>query len=293
MKAVEVTRAEPLYKRVVDYNDYEDFEWVALERKFDARPIETERLEGWAFFELDAVDPAKGGAPRAHVDALRLMAVLLAHWDNKSENQRLVCLGREWPEGARAQALPGAAGRRRHVWTERRWISTRGRSAAIWEDRASCTRVDARPAVRRRHVRPRGHHRGRPALSRRAAVAALGSAVDRSLRQARASTRSAASFSAAHASPTGCACSKARCTRSPTGRRARRRRRSAARARVASERSRIDRRARSRDRLKVQLVVFDLDQHEVIVVVVGASDVRRGDAVADAAAIPAPPLTKY
>jgi hypothetical protein len=33
------------------------------------------------------------------VDAIRMMAVLLAHWDNKSENQRLVCLSREWPEG--------------------------------------------------------------------------------------------------------------------------------------------------------------------------------------------------
>ena len=30
-------------------------------------------------------------APRAQVDALRLLAVLLAHWDNKAENQRLVC----------------------------------------------------------------------------------------------------------------------------------------------------------------------------------------------------------
>ena len=50
------------------------------------------RQEGWAFSELDHVDAAKGGAPREHVDALRLLAVFLAHWDNKTENQRLVCL---------------------------------------------------------------------------------------------------------------------------------------------------------------------------------------------------------
>ena len=98
MRAVEITQADALYKKLVDYDEYEEFEWVALERKLDARPIETEKLEGWSFFELDTVQQAQGGAPRAHVDALRIVAVLLAHWDNKSENQRLVCLSSEWPE---------------------------------------------------------------------------------------------------------------------------------------------------------------------------------------------------
>ncbi len=96
MKVVEVTGAEPVYRTVIDYNEFEEFEWVALERKFNARPIESEKLEGWSFFELDTVDAKKGGAPRAHVDALRLLAVFIAHWDNKSENQRIVCLSREW-----------------------------------------------------------------------------------------------------------------------------------------------------------------------------------------------------
>ena len=98
IKAVEVTRAEPLFKRTVDYNAYHEFEWVALERKFGARPIQADRLEGWSMFELDTIDERRGGAPRAHVDAVRLMAILLSHWDNKSENQRLVCLDKEWPE---------------------------------------------------------------------------------------------------------------------------------------------------------------------------------------------------
>lgn len=100
MRAVDVTHAETLYKSLVNYNDYEDFSWVAVERKFEARPVETDALEGWSFFELDTVDPQRGGAPRVHVDALRLIAVLLAHWDNKSENQRLVCASRHWPEKA-------------------------------------------------------------------------------------------------------------------------------------------------------------------------------------------------
>jgi hypothetical protein len=103
MRAVEVAHAEGLFKRVIDADDYEDFQWVGLERKFDARPIETERLEGWSFFELDTVNERQGGAPRTHVDATRVVAVLLAHWDNKSENQRLVCLSSESTDANRCR----------------------------------------------------------------------------------------------------------------------------------------------------------------------------------------------
>jgi hypothetical protein len=98
-KVVEATGTQSLYERVIDEESFEDFEWAAVEQKFAARPIESESQKGWAFFELDAVDPSKGGAPRAHVDALRLLAVFLAHWDNKSENQRLVCLSETWTQG--------------------------------------------------------------------------------------------------------------------------------------------------------------------------------------------------
>jgi hypothetical protein len=66
---------------------YTDFEWVAVERKFPAPAIETDAISGWEWRELDQVD-----APRAEVDAFRLLAAFLAHWDNKSSNQRLVCL---------------------------------------------------------------------------------------------------------------------------------------------------------------------------------------------------------
>ena len=66
---------------------YTDFEWVAVERRFNAPAIETPDTEGWAWYELKSSQ-----APRTELDALRLLAVFLAHWDNKSENQRLVCL---------------------------------------------------------------------------------------------------------------------------------------------------------------------------------------------------------
>jgi hypothetical protein len=138
MKMIEMTRAEPLYRRLIDYNDYEDFEWVAIERKYSARPIETAALEGWAFHELDKVNPAKGGASRAHVDALRLIAVLLAHWDNKPENQRMVCLTDEWPEKTRCprpflllQDVGATFGPTKVDLAE--WQKVR-----MWEDRPAC-----------------------------------------------------------------------------------------------------------------------------------------------------------
>ena len=61
MKAVELTQAEKLYKSLMlSYDDYEDFEWAATERKFEGRPIETEKVSGWAMFELDKIDPKQG-----------------------------------------------------------------------------------------------------------------------------------------------------------------------------------------------------------------------------------------
>jgi hypothetical protein len=68
-------------------NGYTDFEWVAIERKFPAPAIETDMNEGWAWWEM-----TRSQANRHDVDALRLLAVFLSHWDNKPENQRLVCL---------------------------------------------------------------------------------------------------------------------------------------------------------------------------------------------------------
>lgn len=67
------------------------FEPAVIERRLEGARIESFKNQGWAWYELDRIDPARGGSPRHHVDALRLMASILAHWDNKSENQRLIC----------------------------------------------------------------------------------------------------------------------------------------------------------------------------------------------------------
>lgn len=138
LKAVEIAHVGPLYAQAVDYAQQHDYEWVAVEQKYDGQPIETETEQGWAFHELDLVDESRGGAPRAHVDALRLLAAFLAHWDNKADNQRLVCVSRDWPEGTPCpepvllmQDLGAAFGPRKVDLDG--WATT-----GIWADRANC-----------------------------------------------------------------------------------------------------------------------------------------------------------
>jgi hypothetical protein len=140
MKAVEITHAEQLYKSLMlSYDDYEQFDWPAIERRFEGLPVETEQMSGWAMFELDKIDARKGGAPRHHIDALRLLSVFLAHWDNKAENQRLVCLSDVDPDHAEKCERPflllqdvgstfGPAKVDLEAW----------KKAPIWEERSTC-----------------------------------------------------------------------------------------------------------------------------------------------------------
>jgi hypothetical protein len=76
----------------VNYNEYRDFDFVSIERPMEGASLEGPTGKGWRWDELNHIDPARGGSPRAEVDALRLMAVFLANWDGKDVNHRLVCL---------------------------------------------------------------------------------------------------------------------------------------------------------------------------------------------------------
>ncbi len=78
------------------------FAVAAIERKLKGKDVKSGKTEGWAWSELDLVNPAAGGAPRAHRDALKLLAVFLQHTDNKTVQQRLLCL----PVGATADPAP-------------------------------------------------------------------------------------------------------------------------------------------------------------------------------------------
>ena len=140
MKTLGFAGAEKLYKKVMDPKDFKDFEWAAVERKHYGRPIETQEVEGWAFFELDVIDPKKGGAPRAHVDALRLLSVLLSHWDNKAENQRLVCLSeKDWPEGGKCSKPFAMLQDVGSAWGPRKVDLPEWEKAPLWSDRKTCT----------------------------------------------------------------------------------------------------------------------------------------------------------
>lgn len=68
------------------------FDPAAIEREAEGQILETEPGSGWAWPELDRVEETAGGAPRAHRDALKLLAVFLQHTDSKPEQQRLMCL---------------------------------------------------------------------------------------------------------------------------------------------------------------------------------------------------------
>jgi hypothetical protein len=114
-----------------------DFEWAAVERKFDAAAIELPDRQGWAWWEIAAIDPV-AGASREDLDALRLLAVFLAHWDNKSENQRLVCLDPPAASDSRCERPLAMLQDLGATFGPPKANLARWRSMPIWSDRATC-----------------------------------------------------------------------------------------------------------------------------------------------------------
>jgi hypothetical protein len=66
------------------------FDPATVERKMPGREL-TEK--GWAWTELDGFGARSPAAPRAHRDALKLLAVFIQHTDTKPQQQRVLCLG--------------------------------------------------------------------------------------------------------------------------------------------------------------------------------------------------------
>lgn len=125
--------------RFLDYSKYADFARPAVERKLEWRAVEVDEAEGFGWYELPLVDASRGGASRAELDAFRLMAVFLAHWDNKTSNQRIVCVGETGKDGPAPCASPllmiqdaGATFGPRKV-DHQGWAG-----AAIWRDAEGC-----------------------------------------------------------------------------------------------------------------------------------------------------------
>ena len=110
---------------------------VVIERREPGTIVEAVEDQGWSWFELDRIDPSRGSPP-AEVDALRLLAVVLAHWDNKGANQRLVCPeGKELPDGGCTEPLAmiqdlGA------TFGPQRVDLQNWRAFPVWQDRKTC-----------------------------------------------------------------------------------------------------------------------------------------------------------
>ena len=79
------------------------FDPAIIEVKMRGDTLESWNDQGWRWSELDRVDESLGGAPRAHRDALKLLASLVEHIDSKRVQQRLVCLPGDGPQADTAR----------------------------------------------------------------------------------------------------------------------------------------------------------------------------------------------
>lgn len=66
------------------------FDPAVIERE-SGSAVEVPGYEGWAFPELDTIGKTRGGATRAQLDALKLLAVFIQHSDSKPGQQEIVC----------------------------------------------------------------------------------------------------------------------------------------------------------------------------------------------------------
>jgi hypothetical protein len=136
-QAADLVRGQKLLTKATDFSTWSEFDWAAIERKGDVPEIAAPATEGWAWWELERVDARQGGASRAEIDALRLMAMFLAHWDNKSENQRLICQSGE--PAAQPCRKPFALIHDLGATFGPRKADLAGwRSTRIWSDPATC-----------------------------------------------------------------------------------------------------------------------------------------------------------
>jgi hypothetical protein len=139
----------------IDYGRFVDFTMVAVERKLEGRTVRAGDVEGWGFDELDEAGAGTREAGRAQRDALRLLAVLLNNWDNRRDNQRLVCLedGAVMADGgchapfAYMQDVGGTFGRVGPDKSQRKLDLEGWRSVPVWRDWAACRVAVDSPAL--------------------------------------------------------------------------------------------------------------------------------------------------
>lgn len=124
-----VSSATPRAKRL--------FEPATVQRRQAGEPVWVTKDEGWTFDELDLIDEKKGGAPRAQVDALKLLAAFVNHADNTPNQQTLLC-----PAGDADCLKPvmyindlgGTFGGREAFTSFKGW----SRQKSLWKDKPAC-----------------------------------------------------------------------------------------------------------------------------------------------------------
>ena len=113
------------------------FEPATLQKRLKGVEMSEVEGEGWKFGDLDFINPAKGGATRAEVDALKLLAVFMNHGDNTANQQALVCLDGD-PECKRPVMyitdIGGVFGGKGYFTSYKHWT----RKKSLWKAAKNC-----------------------------------------------------------------------------------------------------------------------------------------------------------
>jgi hypothetical protein len=75
-----------------------------IKPRFSGITLEEHPHQGWKWSELETVQAKDGGASRAQIDALKLVAVLVQHADSKPDNQQLGCYREDYMNPGRPNA---------------------------------------------------------------------------------------------------------------------------------------------------------------------------------------------
>ena len=127
--------------------DTEVFDPAVIEREAGSA-VEVPGYEGWAFPELDKIGTSAGGATRAQLDALKLVAVFIQHSDSKPGQQEIVCTENGKREDAKGNEtcaeswlvikdLGGSFGKATMLNTSKMKLSDWD-STVIWKDAKKC-----------------------------------------------------------------------------------------------------------------------------------------------------------
>lgn len=124
------------------------FDPAIVERDIPGKSVETPGYEGWAWPELDQIRPRAGGATRAHIDALKLLAVFIQHSDTKPDQQDIVCAEGRNRKDAKGNELCaeawlvikdlGATFGKATRFNSSKMILADWDSATVWKDGAKC-----------------------------------------------------------------------------------------------------------------------------------------------------------